>query len=300
MSTAFVLSGGGSLGAVQVGMLQALAQRHVQPDLLVGTSAGAVNAAFIAGRGTSMDALHDLAEIWAGLRRRDIFPLRPLHQLVAGAGTRNALCSDRGLSHVIAAHLTYARLEQAPIPVHLVTTNLLSGAEVLLSHGDAASAVLASAAIPGVFPPVCRDGLILVDGALADNAAISQAVALGADRVFVLPTGYACALSTPPKHALGVAMQALGLLIQQRLITDATVYAARVELTVLPPLCPLTVSPIDFSRARQLIERARTTSGSWLDGHTRPPSHPELVLSTHNHPPASDAMPAADPPSELH
>src|SRR5207248_3728928 len=141
---------------------------------------------------------------------------------------------------------TFSRLEQARIPVHIVTTNLLSvttnllsGEEVLLSHGDALSAVLASAAIPGVFLAVRRDGQILVDGGLADNAAISQAVALGADRVFVLPTGYACALTEPPSRPVGVALQALGLLIQQRLISDVALYADRVELIVLPPLCPL-------------------------------------------------------------
>lgn len=153
MSTAFVLSGGGSLGAVQVGMLQALAERHVTPDLLVGTSAGAVNAAFVAGRGTGPAALHELQELWTGLRRRDIFPLRRLHQLVIGAGSREALCSYRGLSRLVAANLRYEQLQQARIPVHLVTTNLLSGAEVLGSDGDAASAVLASAAIPGVSRP---------------------------------------------------------------------------------------------------------------------------------------------------
>lgn len=283
MTTAFVLSGGGSLGAVQVGMLQALAERHVTPDLLVGTSAGAVNAAFVAGRGTGADALFDLADIWVGLRRRDVFPLRPLRQLVGDVRARDALCSSQGLTRLVTAHLPYEQLQDADIPVHLVATNLLSGMEALLSSGSALSAVLASAAVPGVFSPVSRDGLTLVDGGLADNAAISQAVVLGADRVFVLPTGYACALARPPRHALGVALQALGLLIQQRLINDVTLYAGKIELIVLPPLCPLAVSPVDFGQARQLIDRGRQTSGSWLDSGCRAPSHPELLLSLHDH-----------------
>lgn len=282
MTTAFVLSGGGSLGALQVGMLQALAQRHVTPDLLVGTSAGALNAAFVAGRGAGPAALRELADLWVGLRRRDVFPLRSIRELITGSGARGALCSDRGRSQLITANLAYAQLEQAPIPVHIVATDLLSGVEVLLSHGDAASAVLASSAIPGVFAPVCRDGLTLIDGGLANNTAISQAVAQGADRVFVLPTGYACALTEAPKRALGVAMQALDLLVQQRLITDAEFYADRVELIVLPALCPLKVSSLDFSQAGQLIERARTTAGAWLDGTTHTVSGPEL-LSLHDH-----------------
>jgi NTE family protein len=134
-----------------------------------------------------------------------------------------------------------------------------------------------------VFPPVPRDGQILVDGGLADNAAISQAVALGAERVFVLPTGYACALTEPPARPVGVALQALDLLIQQRLISDVALYADRVELVVLPPLCPLDVSPIDFSQSHDLIERARSVAGTWLDGGDPAPRHPERLLTLHDH-----------------
>lgn len=280
MTTAFVLSGGGSLGAVQVGMLKALSERRVSPDLLVGTSAGALNAAFVAGHGTDHAALQELSDSWASVRRRDIFPIR----LLALAGARQALCSNGGLKRLISNHLRYSQLEQAEIPVHVVATNLLSGEEMLLSGGDALSAVLASAAIPGVYEPVRRDGLILVDGGLADNTAISQAVALGADRVFVLPTGYACALSRAPASAVGVAMQALGLLIEQRLINDVERYATRVELIVLPPLCPLETSPVDFRQARELIERARVVTGAWLDGGSPSLTRPEQLLSLHSHP----------------
>jgi NTE family protein len=249
----------------------------------VGTSAGALNAAFVAGHGTGHAALRELADSWASVQRRDIFPLQPLRHLLAVTGARQSLCSERGLQRLIASHLTFSRLEQADIPVHIVTTNLLSGEEVLLSDGDALSAVLASAAIPGVFAPILREGQILVDGGLADNAAISQAVALGADRVFVLPTGYACALIEPPARPISVVLQALGLLIQRRLINDVAFYADRVELIVLPPLCPVDVSPTDFSQARDLIERARSTAGSWLDGGNPAPRHPERLLSLHNH-----------------
>ena len=298
MTTAFVLSGGGSLGAVQVGMLQALTERQVSPDLLVGTSAGALNAAFIAGRGTGHAALRELADSWASVHRRDIFRLQPMRHLLGFAGTRQSLCSEDGLRRLIERHLTFSRLEDASIPVHIVTTSLLSGEEVLLSHGDALNAVLASAAIPGVFPPVSRNGQILVDGGLADNAAISQAVALGADRVFVLPTGYACALTEPPSRPLGVALQALGLLIQQRLINDVEFYADRVELIVLPPLCPLDVSPADFSQARQLIDRARAVAGIWLDGGNPSPRHPERLLSLHDH--GRDYRPTRDLAQSIH
>jgi NTE family protein len=156
MTTAFVLGGGASLGAVEVGMLYALTERGIRPDLLIGTSAGALNAAYVAGRGTGRQALDDLAATWQHLRRQDVFALDPLRHLRAVTGSRPSLCSDRNLRRLIASRLSYHDLEEATIPVHLVTTDLLSGQEILLSTGDALSAVLASAAVPGVLPTVQR------------------------------------------------------------------------------------------------------------------------------------------------
>jgi NTE family protein len=284
MTTAFVLSGGGSLGAVQVGMLQALAERRITPDLLVGTSAGAFNAVFVAAHGTSPGSLDLLARTWTGLRRDDVFPLRAPQLALALTGARDSLCADRGLARLIRRHVDFARLEDARIPVHLVTTDLLSGEEVLLSDGDAVSAVLASSAIPAVLPPVRRDGRTLVDGGLADHAAVSQAVALGADRIYVLPAGYACALPEPPTRPLGVAVQALNVLIQRRLITDVALYADRVDLVVLPPLCPMGVSAADFRHAAELSRRAHASSARWLDSGQAYQPRPERFLGMHGHP----------------
>jgi NTE family protein len=293
MTTAFVLSGGGSLGAVQVGMLQALTERGVSPDLLVGTSAGAINAAFVAGHGTGRAPLQRLAELWAGLRRGDVFPVSPGRHLLALTGTRESFFSADGLSRLISRHLPYRLLEDAPIPVHVVATDLLTGEEVLLSTGDAVSAVLASTAIPGLLPAVHRDGLVLVDGGLANNAAISQAVRLGAERIFVLPAGVACALSSPLASPFAAALHALSFLTQQRLISDVASYAASAQLHVLPPLCPLEVSTADFAHGRKLIERARRATESWLEaGNDRLPC-PQRFLSLHRH--SHDRPPTADP-----
>ena len=140
MTTAFVLSGGGSLGAVQVGMLQALADRQITPDLLVGTSAGALNASYLAGRGTGRAALEGLAASWTATRRRHVFPIEPAHQLLALSGARPSLFTDRGLRRLITQHLDYERLEDATVPVFLVASDLLSGQEVVMSRGDGRSA----------------------------------------------------------------------------------------------------------------------------------------------------------------
>jgi NTE family protein len=276
-------------------MLQALSERGVRPDLLIGTSAGAINAAYVAGRGAAPDALEELAGIWRGLRRQQVFPFDPLRHLRAVAGRRPSLCPNTNLRRLLEPHLGFGRLERAPIPLHVVVTNLLSGEELLLSDGDALSAVLASAAIPGVLPPVERDGLALVDGGVADNAALSQAVALGADEIYVLPTGFACALERPPSSALGTAMQALTLLIEQRLVLEISQFEGGAVLKVLPPLCPLAVSSVDFSHGAELIARARDATGHWLDSGGPSLPAPARFLSLHHHPARALAPPAAVP-----
>ena len=283
MVTAFVLSGGGSLGAVQVGMLLALAERDIQPDLLVGTSAGAVNAAFLARYGSDRPALVTLSHLWSGLRRRDVFPFEPLGHVRAVRGSRPALFGDHALRRLLRLHLGESRIEDCRIPLCAVTTDLLSGQEVAVSEGSLVEAVMASTAIPGVLPAVEHEGRTLVDGGLADHAAISQAIARGADRIFVLPAGYACALESAPTTALGTTVQALTLLIQQRLVRDVQHFGDRAEIRVLPPLCPLRVSPIDFRHSPELIDRAKDSSDRWLDGGGVDLPDPERFLALHQH-----------------
>jgi NTE family protein len=124
--------------------------------------------------------------------------------------------------------------------------------------------VLASAAIPALFPPLHLDGRYLMDGGAVNNNPVSHAVELGADRVWVLPTGYACTLTSPPRGAIAVALQALTLLVNHRLAADVERYRDKVELRVVPPLCPLRVSPGDFGRARELIDAAHASTRDWL------------------------------------
>jgi NTE family protein len=283
VTTAFVLSGGGSLGAVQVGMLQALTDHGLRPDVLIGASAGALNAAYVAGEGIGQRSLDRLAEIWRRLRRQDVFPFSPQRHLLALAGARPSLCSADGLRRLIDGNLGLRRFEDAAIPVHVVTTDVLSGTEVVLSHGDLGTAVLASASIPAVLPPVTIDGRLLFDGGIANNTPISHAVALGAERVVVLPAGVSCALLSPPRAALAVAVHAISLLVAQRLVHDAETYQDAVELIVVPPLCPLSVSSSDFRSAALLIERARTTTTSWLEAGSHRLPHPERFLGLHRH-----------------
>lgn len=292
MTTAFVLSGGGSLGAVQVGMLQALTEAGISPDLLVGTSAGAINAAWVAGHGISAESLDDLAEQWIQLRRHDIFPLNLPHLLRAVLGTTSAVCSADRLTEMVRDHAGMVDLDEAEISAHIVATDLLTGLAVLLSTGSVSTAVQASAAIPGIFPPVKIDGRYLVDGGVAGHCGIAQAAELGASQIYVLPAGAACALPRPPRTAAGVAMHALTLLIEQRLHTEVAAIGVRPDapvVRVLPPLCPLTVSATDFSHAAELIRRGRNDSSRWLAAGADRLPHQERFLSLHDHrsPPAA-------------
>lgn len=276
-----MFSGGGSLGSVQVGMLLALAERDVVPDFLVGTSVGAINAAWVAGR-PGRDGARRLADVWCSVRRDDVFPAHPLRGLLGLLGRRDHMISPYSMRSLLEYNLNYHRLEDASIPVKVVTTELTTGLEVVLSSGDAVDAVAASAAIPGVFPPVAVGRRHLVDGGVANNTPISHAIDGGATTIYVLPTGYACALRRTPGGALGIAMQALTLLVQQRLAADIARYQGTVDLRVLPPLCPLGVSPIDFSHTRELIERAHDTAAKWLDRSPRLEDQAAL-LSFHVH-----------------
>jgi NTE family protein len=135
--TAFVLSGGASLGAVQAGMLRALYERGVAPDLIVGTSVGALNGAFIASRPTTPATAEGLAGVWRAVGRWNVFPLNPLTGFLGFFGARDHLVSDRGLRTLVAGNLELEALEDAAVPLHVITTDLLSGRELRLSCGDA-------------------------------------------------------------------------------------------------------------------------------------------------------------------
>jgi NTE family protein len=283
VTTAFVLSGGGSLGAVQVGMLQALAEQGIQPDLLVGTSAGAVNALWVAQYGMSLDSLDELAGIWQQLRRRDIFPMRPRDVLRGLLGRRQALSNSDNLDVLVRGHCEVGDLREVAIPVHMVTADLLSGRAVLISSGPPGDAVRASAAIPGIFPPMWLADRWLIDGGLASPSGVSEAVRLGATEAYVLPAGVPCALPHPPRSAVGVAVHALTLLIQQRLINEVAHPPLAASIRLIPPLCPVSVSAADFSHAAELIHRGRHASTTWIEGGGLDLPEPARFLSLHRH-----------------
>ncbi len=277
MTVAYVLSGGASLGAVQVGMAQALADEGIRPERIIGTSVGAVNGAYLAG-GRSPD---DLAEVWLALRRNDLFPVRLFGGLMGVLGRRSHLVPNRGLRRLLEEHLEFDRLEDAPIPFSAVAADARTGESVQLDRGPTVDAILASAALPGVFPPVRIGDRTLIDGGVIDNTPISKAIAAGATDVWVLSTGYSCSLAEPPSSALGSAMHAIALLVQQRLVLELRDRTYPVPIHLVPPPCPVTVTPVDFGQTASLIERARAGTRQWL-ANGQPSAMP--LIRIHGHP----------------
>lgn len=148
---AFVFAGGGSFGAIHVGMLHSLASRGIIADMVVGSSVGALNGAYYAGNPT-IEGIQRLEAIWRGLRRNDVFPLT-WKTMMGFLYRRDFLIPSDGLRQLVDQNLTYRNLEDAKVPVHIVATDILSGGTVVLSQGSAAQAIIASAAIPGAFAP---------------------------------------------------------------------------------------------------------------------------------------------------
>lgn len=260
--TAFVFAGGGSFGAIQVGMMQALAAHGVSADMVVGSSVGALNGAYYAGDPTLKGVLQ-LETIWRGLRRHDVFPVT-WHTLLGFIWRRDFLIPHDGIRKLIDDHLPYRNLQDAQLPLHIVTTDIVSGDSVVISEGPAAQAIIASTAIPGAFAPVRYKDRYLADGAISSNTPIKVAVAKGARRLVILPTGYACAPQTPPVGAVANALHALTLLIARQLVSELENLAPDIEYFVVPPLCPLVGSPYDFSKTSDYIERAIRSTEKWL------------------------------------
>jgi NTE family protein len=252
--TAFVLSGGASLGALQVGMLRALYEMGVTPDLLVATSAGALNATYVASRPQTVATTRDLGRIWRGLRREDVFPVNPLVLMGGMLGKRDHLVPAGALRKLVAENLQFENLADAPIPLHLVAFDTIQGREVLLSEGPALEAVLGAAAIPGVLPSVEFGERRLIDGGVVNNTPISHAVELGAERIYVLSTQDAAPVPRQAaRGALSAAIVGIGLVVGSRLEADMARYSNEADLIMFPAPNPLDVQPTDFDHAGRLI-----------------------------------------------
>jgi NTE family protein len=270
--TAFVLSGGGNQGVSQVGMLRALLEREIVPDVVIGTSAGALNGAAIC-YAPNLTGVAQLAAAWEQLRSDHVFPGGRIHRAwnVVRRGTH--LFDSVGLESAI-HHSTPARsFADLEIPLRVIACDLDSGEEVVLVRGPLKPALLASTALPGVFPIVHHDGRRLVDGGVVDNVPLSHALAGPVDRVFVLnvSSGPADRVERSP---LDVVMTSFGHARSQRFELEMRFVPPDIEVIVLPrPPDPREL--FDFSGSRELIEAAYELANDALDQAAVPPATAE-------------------------
>lgn len=258
---AFALEGGGSYGAAQVGMLLALVDAGIQPDLVVGTSVGALNGALLAARLDLRRSLGDLERMWRGLRRRDVLPVRAGDTVRALAGRRAGIVPNDGLGQVIDRWLPVVRLEHLAVPFAAVATDIATGEPVVLREGHARPALLATSAVPGLYAPVRVGEVDLVDGGLVDNFPVSVAAELGATTVVALPTAQARPgrLSGP----LSLIQRASDVLVARASRRGIERVGGAVGVVELP--APVTDrSMFDFTGSGQLIDEGYAVTSRWL------------------------------------
>jgi NTE family protein len=260
----YVLGGGGSLGAVQIGMLQALGEHHIAPDLVTGTSVGSLNGAVIAqDPGGAVDRL---GETWAKMTRDRVFPGGLLAQARTLQHTRTHLFTATGLAAVIAdfigAEITFADLA---LPFAAMATDIATARPHVLSDGPVLPALLASAAIPGIFPPVQLGSQLLYDGGLVANVPMRQALAMGARSLVVLDCNFPGRILEAPATIAEVLFYTYTVTIRTQAIFEAPQAAADVPVIYLHGPEPHPISPLDFRHTGTLVESAYRAARSFLD-----------------------------------
>jgi NTE family protein len=268
MTVAFALSGGGNLGAMQAGSIRALVEAGIKPDLLVGTSIGSLNAAFCATH-PGVKGCEALEAAWGNLRRKDVFRFELSRAIVGFLGLRDHLVATRRLKQIIREWLGIERIEDAPVAFAAVATDALTGDIVVMRDGEVSSALMASSAIPGIFPPVQRGGRWLVDGSLSAGCPAAEALSLGADEVYAFMTTTA-ARPRPPRGAVAAAMSSVSLLtskLQASRLDAAQETAAERggAVHMVPSPLPDPPSPFDFQQGASLAASGYRRARAWLE-----------------------------------
>jgi NTE family protein len=249
--TALALSGGASLGALQVGVLHSLVRAGFRPSMIVGTSVGALNGAYLAFHPAPED-LDTLKAIWLGIKTGDVFPRNPLliayRLLTHGSHLFQAAAVDK----LVRGFLPQDRFGAAKIPLFITATNLTRGEKVVFDRGRVSDAIRASIAIPGLLPPLVRRGSVYVDGGVVANLDVATAVERGAARVLAIDATGCSAL--PVQMTLqGLMLRAHSLMSRRQADDEVARFAAAAEIILVCPRMRLAVDPTDFSHTAELI-----------------------------------------------
>ncbi|HZU75228.1 MAG TPA: patatin-like phospholipase family protein, partial [Dehalococcoidia bacterium] len=230
---AFVLGGGGHLGAVEVGMLRALIERGVVPDLVVGTSIGAINGAAIATRPT-LEAVDRLFDVWQAVAASGLFGGSMVRRLSTLARTGTHLHHNTEFHNLLEESFPVRRIEDLEVPFQCVAASIERSAEHWFDSGPLVEAVLASCALPGVLPPVRIGDEHFIDGGIVNSIPVGRAVALGATTIYVLQVGRIDSRLRPPRWPWEVGLVAFEVARRHRFMSDMAQVPEGVAVHVLP------------------------------------------------------------------
>ncbi len=275
MTTAYVLGGGGVLGAVEVGMLRALLERDLTPDLVLGTSVGAVNGAMVA-RDPSLDVIERLTELWrSAAESRMVYGDRPLRTVRRAVSTRTHIYSSRPLADRLREELDDLTFEDLPVTLQVCAASIERAAEHWFSSGPVVEAVVASAAVPGLLPPAKVGDEHFLDGGIVNSIPVGRAVQLGASRIFVLQVGRIDRPLAVPTRPWDVARVSFEVARRHRFAREMAELPPEVEAHVLPAggTSSRDDSPFgfrDFSTVDTRIEASYAATADYLDDWVLP------------------------------
>lgn len=278
-----MLGGGAARGAAQVGVLRALLEAGVPlPDRIIGVSVGALNGVVLA-RHPTLAGLQMLEATWSSRLAAEVFRARPVESLLTRlSGTGGlSLLPPTALSRLLLRQLNLLgvnRFDDLTVPLQVVATSLGDGRAHLLEQGDLYPALIASTAIPGVFPGVEVDGERYYDGGVADNDPLARAVAEGADEVIAITLCGTAGGTARPHRWLELLGQSVAVMLNQRMLADFDRVQGRAQVLVfapqLPPGSAWSLRPVDVAR---LVSRTRDAAARWLDEHGGPPRESMIV-----------------------
>ncbi len=261
---ALVLSGGALLGAVQVGVLKVLFEAGFQPSLVVGTSVGALNGAFVAFNPDSA-GIAKLEAIWRNLSASRVFERNVFRMAFTLLNRGNCIFGNDTLKRLVCEALPVDDFAATRTPLYITATNLTKGEKVVIQDGFVSDAVLASAAIPGLFCPVENGRDLLVDGALTADLDLETAVNLGAKEILAID------LTQPPtafrsSNILEVLNRSLELMLREQVVRDIEHFSAKTRITVIRPRLEHGHTLASFGHISHLIEEGERLGRELLDG----------------------------------
>ncbi|MHB8681705.1 MAG: patatin-like phospholipase family protein [Acidimicrobiales bacterium] len=293
--TAFVFAGGGSRGSAQVGMLQALVRRGIVPDAIYGASVGAINASSFAGDPTPA-GVERMATQWRAVTREDVFPQGRFPSPWRFLQQRESVFPNDGVRKIIQGGLFFERLEDSPVPLEVVATSLTDGWPQWFTEGPAEPAILASAALPALLPPVTIDGESFIDGGVVDNVPIGRAISQGAQRIFVLLCGPLHYQPHKYRRPAEAVLTAFFIAVHAKFARELSYLPHGVEVIVVTVDTDPVSGYDDFSATDALITAGRVNAEAVLDfwegggvGDTAksPPPEPDEALPTPEEPAAA-------------